>query len=206
MKWIGLTGGIASGKSTVSRMLREHSIPVIDADEIAKEVVKAGSPGLKSVINAFGSEFLLADGSLDRRKLGQHVFGHPELLHRLEAILHPLVREETRRRRRVLEGMNETLAIYDVPLLFETKAQDQFDGIVVVSATKEQQKERLRRRNKWTEDEIDMRIASQIPIQFKEQEADFVLHNNRDEQHLLKEVDRLLAWLETLKKDQKEKV
>ncbi|WII72870.1 dephospho-CoA kinase [Bdellovibrio sp. 22V] len=199
MKWIGLTGGIACGKSTVSRSLKEHSIPVIDADEIAKEVVKAGSPGLKSIGQTFGSEFLLEDGSLDRRKLGQHVFGHPDLLHRLEAILHPLIREETRRRRRILEDMNEPLAVYDIPLLFETKAQDQFDAIVVVSCTKGQQKERLRRRHNWTDDEIEMRIASQIPIQFKEQEADFVLHNNRDEQHLLKEVDRLLRWLNEIK-------
>ncbi|KYG62106.1 dephospho-CoA kinase [Bdellovibrio bacteriovorus] len=199
MKWIGLTGGIACGKSTVSRALKDHSIPVVDADEIAKEVVKSGSPGLKSVIDVFGQDFLLPDGSLDRRKLGQHVFGHPELLHRLESILHPLIREETRRRRRLLEDMNHPVAVYDIPLLFETKAQDQFDAVVVVSCTKGQQKERLRRRQNWTDDEIDMRIASQIPIQFKEQQADFILHNNRDEQHLLKEIERLLAWLETLK-------
>ncbi|KHD89245.1 MAG: dephospho-CoA kinase [Bdellovibrio sp. ArHS] len=198
MKWIGLTGGIACGKSTVSRALKDHAIPVVDADEIAKEVVKSGSPGLKSVIDVFGKDFLSSDGSLDRRKLGQHVFGHPELLHRLEGILHPLIREETRRRRRLLEEMNHPVAIYDIPLLFETKARDQFDAVIVVSCTKEQQKERLRRRQNWTDDEIDMRIASQIPIQFKEQHADFVLHNNRDEQHLLKEIERLLAWLKTL--------
>jgi len=202
MKWIGLTGGIACGKSTVSRSLKERGVPVVDADEIAKEVVKAGSPGLKSVIQAFGEDFLEPDGSLNRRKLGQNVFGHPDHLHRLEAILHPLIREETRRRRRLLEDMKEPLAIYDVPLLFETRAQDQFDAIVVVTCTREQQKERLRRSKQWTEEEIDMRIASQIPLKFKEQEADFVLHNNRDEQHLLREIDRLAAWLESLKKEE----
>lgn len=198
MKWIGLTGGIACGKSTVSRMLRTHDIPVVDADEIAKEVVKPGSAGLKSVIQEFGPEFLTAEGALDRRKLGQKVFGHPELLHKLEAITHPLIREETRRRRRLHEDMGHKLAIYDIPLLFETRAKDQFDGVIVVSCTKEQQKERLRRQS-WSEDEIEMRIASQIPIQFKEQQADFVLHNNRDEQHLLREVERLLKWLEEIK-------
>lgn len=198
MKWIGLTGGIACGKSTVSRMLRTHDIPVVDADEIAKEVVKPGSAGLKSVIQEFGPEFLTAEGALDRRKLGQKVFGHPELLHKLEAITHPLIREETRRRRRLYEDMCHKLAIYDIPLLFETRAKDQFDGVIVVSCTKEQQKERLRRQN-WSEDEIEMRIASQIPIQFKEQQADFILHNNRDEQHLLREVERLLKWLEESK-------
>lgn len=198
MKWIGLTGGIACGKSTVSRMLRGHDIPIVDADEIAKEVVKPGSSGLKSVIQTFGEEYLNSEGGLDRRKLGQRVFGHPELLHKLEAILHPLIREETRRRRRLHEEMGAPVAIYDIPLLFEAKAQDQFDAIIVVSCTREQQKERLRRQG-WSEDEIEMRIASQIPIQFKEREADFVLNNSRDEQHLLREVDRLLKWLEEQK-------
>lgn len=198
MKWIGLTGGIACGKSTVSRMLRSRDIPVVDADEIAKEVVKPGSSGLKSVLQEFGMEFQTAEGTLDRRKLGQRVFGNPELLHKLEAILHPLIREETRRRRRLHEDMGAPLAIYDIPLLFETKAKDQFDAVIVVSCTKEQQKERLRRQG-WSEDEIDMRIASQISLQSKEQEADFVLHNNRDEQHLIREVDRLFKWLDGLK-------
>ncbi|WP_347359642.1 dephospho-CoA kinase [Bdellovibrio sp.] len=198
MKWIGLTGGIACGKSTVSRMLRSRDIPVVDADEIAKEVVKPGSSGLKSVLQEFGMEFQTAEGTLDRRKLGQRVFGNPELLHKLEAILHPLIREETRRRRRLHEDMGAPLAIYDIPLLFETKAKDQFDAVIVVSCTKEQQKERLRRQG-WSEDEIDMRIASQISLQSKEQEADFVLLNNRDEQHLIREVERLFKWLDGFK-------
>ncbi|HEX7672896.1 MAG TPA: dephospho-CoA kinase [Bdellovibrio sp.] len=200
MKWIGLTGGIACGKSTISRMLVEHSIPVIDADVIARDVVKSGSPGLKSIAHEFGEDVLLEDGNLDRRKLGQKVFGNPELLRKLEEITHPLIREETRRRRRMLEDMNTPLAVYDVPLLYETKAEDQFDGVIVVSCTKEQQKERLRRRNQWSESEIEMRIASQIPIQFKEGQADFIIFNNKDEQHLLREFDRLLAWLEEQKK------
>lgn len=199
MKWLGLTGGIACGKSTVSRMLMERNVPVIDADLIAKEIVLPGSPGLKSIEREFGSDIILQDGNLDRRKLGQKVFGNPDQLHKLEEITHPLIRAEVRRRRRSLEDMNEPLAIYDIPLLFETKAEDQFDGIIVISCTREQQRERLRRRNQWTEEEIEMRIASQIPIQFKEEKADFVLYNNKDEQHLLKEVQRLMQWLETLK-------
>lgn len=199
MKWLGLTGGIACGKSTVSRKLMEQAFPVIDADQIAKEVVKAGSAGLKSITREFGEEMLLEDGSLDRRKLGQKVFGNPDLLHKLEAITHPLIREETRRQRRNYEDLGTPLVIYDIPLLFETKAQDQFDKIIVVSCTREQQRERLRRRNNLSEEEIEMRIASQIPIKFKEEEADFVLYNNKDEQHLIKEVERLVQWLNELK-------
>ncbi|MFM6929102.1 MAG: dephospho-CoA kinase [Bdellovibrio sp.] len=200
MKWIGLTGGIACGKSTVSRMLKDRDVPLVDADEIARDIVRPGSPGLKSIVDLFGEDVLLPDGSLDRRKLGQIVFGNPDRLHSLEAITHPLIREEVRRRRRLFEGMGAPLAIYDIPLLFETNSKDQFDAVIVVSCTKGQQKERLMRRNQWTEDEIEMRIASQLPIANKEQQADFVVVNNRDEQNLLKEVDRLMEWLEQQKK------
>lgn len=199
MKWIGLTGGIASGKSTVSRLLKEASIPVIDADQVAHDVVRPGSHGLKAVIAEFGEDLLLADGSLDRRKLGQRVFGHPDKLRRLEEILHPLIRRETQRQRQNLEESGTALAVYDIPLLFETKAEGNFDGIVVVSSTKEQQRDRLRRRSGLDENEIEMRIASQIPLQYKEEQADFIVHNNRDEQHLLKEVKKLIEWLETVK-------
>jgi dephospho-CoA kinase len=169
------------------------------ADEIARDIVRPGTPGLKSIIGLFGEEVLLPDGSLDRRKLGQMVFGNPDRLHSLEAITHPLIREEVRRRRRLFEGMGAPLAIYDIPLLFETNSKDQFDAVIVVSCTKGQQKERLLRRNQWSEDEIEMRIASQLPIASKEQQADFVLFNNRDEQNLLKEFNRLMEWLELQK-------
>ncbi|QDK44269.1 dephospho-CoA kinase [Bdellovibrio sp. ZAP7] len=197
MKWIGLTGGIGCGKSTVSRMLRDRGYNVIDADEVAREVVRGGTSGLKAIVQEFG-DVLLPDGDLDRRKLGQMVFGNPDRLQTLEAITHPLIRKEIARRRQTLEDMNTPIAIYDIPLLFETHAQKNFDKIVVVSCTRSQQKERLLRRNQLTESEIEMRIASQIPIASKESEADFVLQNNRDEQHLLKEVERLDQWLKSL--------
>ncbi len=200
MKWIALTGGIACGKSTVSQLLRSKSVPVIDADEIAREVLQKDSSGLKLVVESFGEEVLLEDGTLDRRKLGQRVFGHPDMLHKLESITHPLIRAETARRRDALEKKGEPLAIYDIPLLFETKAQSQFDAVIVVTCTKHQQKERLRRRTNLSDDEIEMRIASQLPLSLKEQEAQFVLHNDRDESHLLQEVGRLVKWLEELKK------
>ncbi len=201
MKWIGLTGGIASGKSTVAQELRAHGIPVIDADEIAKQVVAPGSSGLKSVVEEFGIEVLNESGALDRRKLGQIVFTHPECLKRLEAILHPLVRGEAHRRREQLKFQGEALAIYDIPLLFETRAEKDFDKIIVVSCTKEQQAERLRRRNSLSDGEIEERISSQLPLKTKEEGADFVIYNDRDKQHLKKEIDRLLVWLKEVCKN-----
>lgn len=199
MKWLGLTGGIGCGKSTVSRSLQAHGIPVIDADDIAKKVVETGSAGLRSIVTAFGPQVLQADGSLDRRKLGQIVFGHPQRLKQLESLLHPLIQAETLRQRQKLEQQGESIAVYDVPLLFETKAQDQFDYIVVVSCTPEQQKERLRRRNAYSEKEIEERVSAQLPLSRKEEDADFVLHNDQDEQHLIRETDRLMKWIQELK-------
>lgn len=196
MKWIGLTGSIGCGKTTVSQFLKERSIPVVDADEIAKKIVEIGSSGLKSIQKTFGPDFLLGDGSLDRPKLGKYIFGDDEKRKRLESILHPLIREETLRQRKLLEDRHEPIAIYDIPLLFETNAQDQFDAIVVVSCTEQQQKERLQLRNPdWSADEIERRIASQVPIHVKEKAADFVVHNDGDRNHLEKEMHRLLKWL-----------
>lgn len=201
MKWIGLTGGIASGKSTVSRALKARGFSVIDADEIARDVVCAGSPGLKSVVGEFGEKILNQDGTLNRAKLGGLVFGHPEKLNQLERILHPLIRAETQKRKEELVASGEALAIYDIPLLFETNSKDQFDLVIVVSCTKEQQRERLRRRNNLSENEVEERLAAQLSLQIKEKHADFILYNNRDEQHLLKEIDRLVDWLKSLSKN-----
>lgn len=199
MKWIGLTGGIACGKSTVSRRLADAGIAVIDADALAHEVVRSGTPGLKSVVAVFGSDILLEDGSLDRRKLGQKVFGHPDRLKTLEEILHPLIRKESLRLKQNYEEAGESVVIYDVPLLYETKSERSFDHVIVVTCTKGQQKERLQRKTKLSEEEIDMRIASQIPLPYKEEHADHVVYNNRDEQHLLREIEKLLAWIRDLK-------
>jgi dephospho-CoA kinase len=203
MKWIGLTGGIASGKSTVSKMLKDHAIAVVDADEIAKSVVQKGSPGLKSIVTRFGNDVLLSDGQLDRKKISELVFGDHESLRDLESITHPLIRAEVLRQRTALEHQNLKLAIYDIPLLFETKSEDQFDAIILVSCSVEQQKTRLRQRSELAglpldESQIQKRIASQISIADKEQKADFVIRNDLDQKHLASEVARLIQWLNGL--------
>jgi dephospho-CoA kinase len=197
MKWIGLTGGIACGKSTVSQRLRELDFQLVDADEIARSVVQKGTPGLKSVLEKFGNEYLDADGHLDRRKLAQFIFNDPFKKLELEAILHPLIRAEVQKRRESLESEGHPIAIYDMPLLFESKAQGQFDKVIVVMCTLEQQKERLRLRNQWTEAEIDSRLRAQIPLLEKEKYADFVIRNDKDLAHLESEIKRLVTWLKT---------
>lgn len=198
MKWIGLTGGIACGKSTVAQLLVQQSYPLVDADKIARDVVAPGAPGLESVIQAFGPDMQAADGSLDREKLGAKIFSQPEYRRKLESILHPLIRTEVQHLRESLEKQGHALAFYDIPLLFETKAQSQFDEIVVVTCKPEQQRERLRKRNSLSDEEIEKRLASQMPMSLKEEQANFVLHNDGDQVHLMKEFQRLVDWLKTL--------
>ena len=203
MKWVGLTGGIASGKSTVSKMLKDHAIAVIDADEIAKSVVQKGSPGLKSIVAKFGSEVLLPDGELDRKKVGELVFKNHEKLRELESITHPLIKAEVLRQRLVLTQQNAKLAVYDIPLLFETNSQDQFDAIILVTCTAEQQKARLGHRSQLaglplSVSQIENRISSQISMTEKEKKANFIIRNDQDQKHLESEVARLIQWLNNL--------
>jgi dephospho-CoA kinase len=184
-------------------MLKDHAFAVIDADEIAKIVVQKGSPGLKSIVLKFGTEILLPEGELDRKKLGELVFGDHECLRNLELITHPLIRAEMLRQRTALEHQNLKLAIYDIPLLFETKSEDQFDAIILVSCTAEQQKARLHQRSELAglpldEGQVENRIASQISLTVKEQKADFIIKNDQDQKHLVSEVSRLIQWLNNL--------
>jgi dephospho-CoA kinase len=196
MKWIGLTGGIACGKSSVTRLLKNAAKPIIDADEIAREVVEVGSPGLKAVVSEFSRAMLLPDGSLDRKALGAVTFSNPANRKKLEDILHPLIRARTDELRAQLAKQGEPFAIYDIPLLFETHSESQFDGIVVVSCRPEQQRERLRLRNHLTEQEINDRLAAQMPLRDKVAKANFVVDNSGDQAHLEQEVARLLQWLQ----------
>jgi dephospho-CoA kinase len=195
MKWIGLTGGIATGKSSVSRILQAAQSPVIDADQVAREVVAPGTTGLQQIEKEFGASMLLPDQSLDRKALGQITFSDPIARKKLESILHPLIQARTKVLREELERAGHSYAIYDIPLLFETRAQSQFDAVAVVSCRPEQQRERLRTRNNLTEQEINDRLAAQLPLRDKVAKADFVIDNSGDLSHLQSEVERFLTWL-----------
>ncbi len=177
MKWVGLTGGIATGKSAVAKILRELGYPVVDADVLARTVVKPGSKGLKSVTQVFGPEIILSNGELDRSTLGQIIFSDPAKRIQLEEILHPLIQEQRAHERRELERNETEIAFYDVPLLFEKNMQDEFDATVLVYAKPEVQKSRLSERDKISADEVERRLAAQMPIDEKVKLAKYVIIN-----------------------------
>ncbi|WP_226604785.1 dephospho-CoA kinase [Bacillus cereus] len=175
---IGLTGGIASGKSTVSEMFRELSIPVIDADIIAREVVERGKPAYNKIVEVFGAEVIQQDGELDRPKLGSIVFYNEEKRLQLNKIVHPAVREEMNRQKEmyIKEGMQAI--VLDIPLLFESKLTSLVDRILVVAVTPDTQLERLMKRNGFSEEEATARIQSQMPLAEKVKNADEVINND----------------------------
>ncbi len=194
MKWIGLTGGLGTGKSTVAKVLREHSCVVLDADRMAADVIAPGTAGLRSVVQRFGSDFLLSDGQLDREKMSREVFGNSEALLDLEAIIHPLVKAEVERHKELEKRKGSDLIFYDVPLLYEKNISG-FDAVVVVASSYENQKLRIRQRNTWPEDEINNRLKSQLPLSQKIQKANYVIFNDGTLENLKIEVEKLLATL-----------
>ena len=189
---IGLTGSIASGKSTVSTMLKRKGFPIVDADEIARQVVELGSPVLQEISRVFGESVLQADGSLNREKLGEIIFNDEEMRQKLNSIIHPAIRQEMLKQKDEWLAGGANTVIMDIPLLFESKLQSFVDTIIVVSVTPEIQKERLIARNVLSEEEADRRIQSQLPVKEKEKAADAVLFNNGTVEETEKQLDSLL--------------
>lgn len=175
---IGLTGSIASGKSTVSNMLRDYGLPIVDADVVARVVVEPGTETLKEIVKAFGEEILTETGELDRPKLGSIIFNDEEKRKLLNSIIHPAIRKEMLRQRDVHIANGAETVIMDIPLLFESKLQHFVDKILVVTVSEEVQLERLMERNNLSEEEAKARIQSQLPLSVKEEGADAVINNN----------------------------
>ncbi len=184
MKWIGLTGGIASGKSTVAKILRDLGLPVIDADSLARLVVAPGANGLLAIARTFGPEFIRPDGSLDRAKMGALIFSEVPRRLELEGLLHPLIQELKNAERLRLENTGCELAFYDIPLLFEKGLSEDFDKTILVYCTEAEQLHRLVERDGLGEAEARRRIASQLPIDSKVKMADFVIFNNGGQSEL----------------------
>jgi len=181
----GLSGGIASGKTTVAQLFGELGAELIDADAIARDVVEPGSVGLERITACFGQEMLTAQGRLDRVRLGAIVFSDPARMQQLNALLHPLIADELRTRRECLRRSGfGGVVIVDVPLLFECGWQALFDRTIVVYCDPEMQRLRLMRRSGLTRAQADARIAAQMPLQEKKAAADFVIDNQDTPQNL----------------------
>ncbi|WP_394157516.1 dephospho-CoA kinase [Bacillus altitudinis] len=195
---IGLTGGIASGKSTVSQMIKEKGIRVVDADIIAKEAVSKGSAALHQIVQTFGEEVLLPNGELNRQQLGAIIFSDEEKRKKLNAIVHPEVRKEMLEQRDEGVSNNETFVVLDIPLLFESKLEGLVDRIIVVYTTPDLQLSRLMNRNDLSEEEALNRIHSQQPLEEKCQKADRVIENTKDLAFIRKQLENILnEWEHT---------
>ena len=195
MKIIGLTGGIASGKSTVATELRKQNVPVFDADEVSRNAVAKGSKGLALVADAFGAEYLTADGEMDRAKISQLVFSDKEALKTLEGILHKIVWDEAEAFLAEAREQKAKLAVLDVPLLIETKWHERVDLVWLVAVSKEQQIKRAMIRSGMTEEEVKARIAAQMSLEDKKKFADVVLDNSGALEETLAQVHAELAKL-----------
>jgi dephospho-CoA kinase len=193
---VGLTGGLASGKSTVARLFQACGAVIIDADVLAREVVQPGKPAWRDLILAYGRSILRPDRTVDRRALGRLVFRHPAKLRRLNAIVHPRVsRAQSRLTGEIGRKDPDAVVIYDAPLLIEAGAHGRMDKIIVVTADRKTQIDRLTRRNGFSRAEAIRRIRTQLPLQEKTKLADYVIDGTRPVRQLRREVGRLYASL-----------
>jgi dephospho-CoA kinase len=175
--WAGLTGGIACGKSTVARMLRDRGAIVVDADRVARDVVEPDSEGLAAVVEAFGSGVLGPDGRLDRAALGARVFADADARRRLESILHPRIAAESMRQLQAALAAAPPLVVYDAALLVEAGRADLFRPLIVVTAPRQVQIERLVTRDGLSRADAERRVAAQMPVEQKAALADHVIDN-----------------------------
>lgn len=193
---VGLTGGIATGKSTVAQMFKRCGAIIIDADQLARDVVRPGKPAWREIVKVFGEGVLNSNRSINRHALGEIVFHNRRKLRRLEHIIHPRVaREQQRLARRIAERSPDALIVYEVPLLFESGAHKRVDKIVVVTADRETQIARLKQRNGLTRTEALRRINNQMPLARKVRRADVVLNGTGDKAVVKQEVRRLIQNL-----------
>ena len=192
---IGLTGGIASGKSTVSAELRRLGLPIFDADAEAKLAVAKGSEGLAQVITALGSEYLTAEGELNRAKVAERVFHDKDALKTIEAIIHKIVWARAEQFMQENRSAEKQLAVLDVPLLIECGWHKLVDSVWLVAVSRKQQIERAMLRSGMTADEVEARIAAQMSLAEKKKYADIVLDNSGTLEETLAAVHKELAQL-----------
>lgn len=196
MKVIGLTGGIATGKSTVSQMLVKAGLPVIDADLIARQLVQPGEPAFREIVQAFGAEILQKDGSIDRKLLGRLIFAQPSRRRRLNQITHPKIIQAIEDELARLKTKGIPLVILDVPLLLETGMDAMVDEIWVVACSRDVQVQRLQDRDKLSLEETEDRLRAQMPLDEKKKFAHQIIDNSRDIDHTRRQVLSLVRSLQ----------
>jgi len=175
---IGLTGSIASGKSTVSQMFSRFNIPVVDADQLSRKVVEPGEPAYNKIVEAFGFQILQDDRKIDRKRLGKIIFSDEEKRQQLNSIVHPQVRQEMLEAREAYKAEDYPAVVLDIPLLFESRLTSYVDRVMVVYVDEETQLKRLMERDQSEREEAEERIQAQLSIAEKAKMADAVIDNN----------------------------
>ncbi|KFD42098.1 dephospho-CoA kinase [Peptococcaceae bacterium SCADC1_2_3] len=196
---IGLTGNIGSGKSFVSRRLRELGAQVINTDIVAREVVAFGAPALEKIVRKFGRETLRSDGTLDRKYIGAKVFRDANALVSLNAIVHPQIRKELIKQIKTFKRQKKAepkVLVIEVPLLIEAKMQDLVDEVWLITVDEETRLKRVMTRDGLTEEEVRLRLAAQMPQEEKKAYAHRIINNNGNIKDLLTQVDKLWSELE----------
>jgi dephospho-CoA kinase len=202
---VGLTGGIATGKSTVVRMLVKQGARVIDHDELVHTLQQPGQPVWKSIVESFGRDILDTDERIDRKKLGKLVFDNEQRRKLLESIVHPAVLEEAQRQREKIFRANEkAIILSDIPLLLEVGMKDEFDLVLLVYASPELQIKRVMRRNNLSREEAIARLKSQMPIDEKLKFADIVIRNDGTMRELETRVNEV--WQELLARERQKRI
>ena len=191
MKVIGLTGGIATGKSTVASMLWDLGAKIIDADELARDIVKPGQAAWKEIVDAFGPDILQADKTLDRERLRKLVFGDKKARALLESITHPRIRSLAQQRIQELAAGGAEVIVYEAPLLFEKQVHLWIRPALLVACDMATQKQRLRERDRLNEREIQQHLDAQMSMDDKRKLADFIIENNGDLEELKRQVHEL---------------
>lgn len=195
---VGLTGGVATGKSTVAKMFQQCGAVVIDADRLAHAVVEPGKPAWRDIVHAFGRTVLHPDRTLNRRALGAIAFRNKTMLRRLEHIIHPRVaREQARLTRQAVQKNPRAVVVYDVPLLFEAGIDRRVDTTVVVTADRDTQIARLKKRNGLTRAEALRRIKSQMPLSEKRRLAEYVVDGKASPDKLARDIAGLYKTLQS---------
>jgi dephospho-CoA kinase len=192
MKLVGLTGGIGTGKSTAAKLFSQRGIPVVDTDDLARELVTPGQPALAEITRLFGTDILDQRGELRRGALARIVFSSPEKLKQLEAVLHPRIREAWLKEVQSWREAGQGMGVVVIPLLFETEAQSHFQSILCTACSKATQLERLRARG-WSDEQIQQRLAAQWPLEKKMAAANYVLWTEGELPMLERQLERVLS-------------